>query len=59
MKSAQQLAASLALSLFCVGTALAIEYPIGVPQHKAGMELAAVYLQAVEMEPDGMMRKAA
>ena len=38
--------------------ALAIEYPIGVPQQRAGMEVAAVYLQPVEMEPEGMMKKA-
>lgn len=36
----------------------AIEYPIGVPQQRAGMEIAAVYLQPVEMEPAGHMRKA-
>lgn len=40
-------------------TALALEYPIGVPKNLAGMEIAAVYLQAVEMEPEGHMRKAA
>lgn len=39
--------------------AVAIEYPIGEPQHCAGMEIAAVYLQPVEMEPAGMMRPAA
>ena len=45
-----------------VGAALsaqAVEYPIGAPQQKNGMEIAAVYLQPVEMEPDGMMKKAA
>ena len=39
--------------------ALALEYPIGRPQNVAGMEIAAVYLQPVEMEPEGHMRKAA
>jgi periplasmic iron binding protein len=39
-------------------SALALEYPIGSPQNLAGMEVAAVYLQAVDMEPDGHMRKA-
>ncbi len=34
------------------------EYPIGKPQLKAGMEIAAVYLQPIEMEPAGMMRPA-
>lgn len=39
-------------------TSLALEYPIGAPQQKNGMEIAAVYLQPVEMEPAGMMRAA-
>lgn len=39
--------------------ALAVEYPIGAPQNVAGMEVAAVYLQAIDMEPEGHMRKAA
>lgn len=38
--------------------ATAIEYPIGTPQNVAGMKVAAVYLQPIEMEPEGMMRKA-
>lgn len=40
-------------------SAHALEYPIGAPVQRDGMEVAAVYLQPVEMEPDGMMRKAA
>ncbi|CAG4885349.1 Periplasmic protein p19 involved in high-affinity Fe2+ transport [Georgfuchsia toluolica] len=40
-------------------TAAALEYPIGTPQNLAGMEVAAVYLHAIDMEPDGHMRKAA
>lgn len=40
-------------------SALAAEYPIGKPQIKNGMEIGAVYLQPVKMEPEGMMRKAA
>jgi uncharacterized protein involved in high-affinity Fe2+ transport len=39
-------------------TATALEYPIGKPQIKNGMEVAAVYLQPVTMEPAGMMRDA-
>jgi hypothetical protein len=46
-------AAALALS------AHALEYPIGAPQQMYGMEIGAVYLQAIEMEPEGHMRKAA
>ena len=38
--------------------AAAKEYPVGKPVVKNGMEIAAVYLQPVRMEPDGMMRKA-
>ncbi len=37
---------------------LAKEYPIGKPHQVGGMEVAAVYLQPVEMEPPGMMRAA-
>ncbi len=39
--------------------AAALEFPIGTPYERSGMEVAAVYLQAVDMEPDGLMRKAA
>lgn len=38
-------------------TAHAIEYPIGTPQQRVGLELSAVYLQPITMEPEGMMRK--
>jgi periplasmic iron binding protein len=34
----------------------AVEYPIGTPQQRSGMEIAAVYLQPVTMEPEGMMK---
>jgi len=37
-------------------TALAVEYPIGAPLQRSGIEIAAVYLQPVTMEPDGMMK---
>lgn len=36
-------------------SALAAEYPIGEPTEIHGLEVAAVYLQPVEMEPEGMM----
>ena len=39
-------------------TASALEYPIGAPHNVSGMEVGAVYLQPVEMEPGGMMRAA-
>ncbi|MBI2383388.1 MAG: iron transporter [Gammaproteobacteria bacterium] len=41
-----------------MSSAGAIEYPIGVPEQRFGMEIAAVYLQPIGMEPDGMMRPA-
>ena len=41
------------------GIAGALEYPAGQPQIAAGMEVAAVYLQPIEMDPPGMMRDAA
>ena len=44
------LAAASALNAF------AVEYPIGSPQQRFGMEIAAVYLQPVVMEPEGMMK---
>ena len=47
------------LVLVSATSALALEVPVGKPQHQAGMEVAVVYLQPVVMEPDGMMRRAA
>ena len=38
--------------------ALAAEYPIGKPKNINGLEVAAVYLQPIEMDPPGMMREA-
>jgi uncharacterized protein involved in high-affinity Fe2+ transport len=40
-------------------TASAVEYPIGSPKLLNGMEIAAVYLQPIEMEPEHIMRPAA
>ena len=37
-------------------SAMALETPIGLPQSLYGMEIAAVYLQAIEMEPKGIMK---
>jgi len=36
-------------------SATAAEYPIGKQQIQGGMEIGAVYLQPVTMEPEGMM----
>ncbi|BAP81048.1 hypothetical protein MT1_3874 [Pseudomonas sp. MT-1] len=52
--------ATLAIaSLLLTPLAQAKEYPIGEPQQCGGMEVGAVYLQPVEMEPAGMMLDAA
>ncbi len=50
--------AGAALLVLTPLAAVAVEYPIGSPRNVAGMEIAAVYLQAIEMEPEGMMAKA-
>ena len=52
-------AALLALGFLSSTAVQALEYPIGAPQNLAGMEIAAVYLQPIDMEPEGHMRKAA
>ena len=39
-------------------SASAAEYPIGKQHIQDGMEIGAVYLQPITMEPEGMMRKA-
>ena len=44
---------------FAAAPALALETPIGKPQKQSGMEIAAVYLQPVPMEPAGMMKSVA
>src|SRR4051794_25010182 len=47
------------IAVLTMGTAAsALEYPIGKPQIRSGMEISAVYLQPVTMEPAGMMRDA-
>jgi uncharacterized protein involved in high-affinity Fe2+ transport len=46
-------------ALAVVAPAIALETPIGKPQIRNAMEIAAVYLQPVAMEPEGTMRKAA
>lgn len=53
------LVAATGIAIIGLGsTAIAKEYPIGKPQMVADMEVAAVYLQPIEMEPPGMMRDA-
>ncbi len=47
------------VGLAALQPALAREYPIGKPHIQNGMEIGAVYLQPVTMEPDDMMLPAA
>lgn len=49
--------AAVLYAAFAVPSA-AKEYPIGKPQFAHGMEIAAVYLQPIAMEPEGAMRPA-
>ncbi|HXW23902.1 MAG TPA: iron transporter [Xanthobacteraceae bacterium] len=53
-----RLATAIVIAILAVSTVIAKEYPIGKPQTVAGMEVAAVYLQPIEMDPPGMMREA-
>jgi len=46
-------------ALLVASHSYAKEYPIGEPQQCAGMEVGAVYLQPIVMDPPGMMRPAA
>jgi uncharacterized protein involved in high-affinity Fe2+ transport len=55
-RASAMLASALVVTLGSIAPAFALEYPIGKPQIRAGMEVSAVYLQPVPMEPDGMMR---
>jgi hypothetical protein len=49
----------MAATLMATNCASAKEIPIGEEQHPPGMTVGAVYLQPIEMEPEGMMRPAA
>jgi uncharacterized protein involved in high-affinity Fe2+ transport len=55
-RASAMLASALVVTLGSIAPAFALEYPIGKPQIRAGMEVSAVYLQPVSMEPTGMMR---
>lgn len=51
----------LVIALLSLNTASAFskEYPIGTPKKLNGIEIGAVYLQPIAMEPDHIMRPAA
>ena len=54
-----RIAGIAAVAACCVASGAAgKEYPIGQAQEKDGMNIAAVYLQPIEMDPTGMMREA-
>lgn len=53
------LVAVLAASTLAAGAASAKETPIGPHMVRDGVEVGAVYLQPIEMDPPGMMRAAA
>lgn len=53
------LAATLCIAAMGFGSAaLSKEYPIGKAKQVAGLEVAAVYLQPIEMDPPNVMREA-
>mgnify|MGYP003650309204 CR=1 FL=1 len=56
----RKLALSLAVGIGTLVSsgAWALEYPIGEPQLDGNMEVAAVYLQPIKMDPPGMMQPA-
>jgi periplasmic iron binding protein len=58
LRFARQFFVTASIFSFTAGSALALEYPIGEPQNGGGLEVAAVYLQPIVMEPAGMMRPA-
>lgn len=58
MKNSSPLCATLLAGLISLSTAAsAAETPIGKHAIVNGMEIGAVYLQPVKMEPEGMMKK--
>jgi uncharacterized protein involved in high-affinity Fe2+ transport len=55
----RNLVAAIVVTVAFAAGAVAKEYPIGKPKTQSGMEVSAVYLQPIEMDPPGMMRAAA
>lgn len=53
------IAAAIGVAATFSGAALAKEIPIGKHVVQQGLDIGAVYLQPIEMEPAGMMRAAA
>ena len=59
MRSRGLIAAAAFAAMALTGDASAKEYPIGKPKIVSNMEISAVYLQPIEMDPPNMMRAAA
>jgi uncharacterized protein involved in high-affinity Fe2+ transport len=47
-----------ASAVLIAGPVVAKEYPLGKPQEKNGLEIGAIYLQPIEMDPPDVMRPA-
>src|SRR3989338_9219486 len=56
MRILKKMVLSLSILFLTYLPAMALETTIGLPQSLYGMEIAAVYLQAIEMEPKGIMK---
>ncbi len=54
----KRILSAAAIAALVASPLAAKEYPIGKPQMKGGMEVAAVYLQPIEMDPPDVMRAA-
>src|SRR3989304_3822341 len=50
------LIANFVAAFFAPSSPPAFAYPLGAPLQRYGMEITAVYLQPVTMEPEGMMK---
>lgn len=58
MRNLSILSLTTGLLVSSIPVSFALEYPIGSPKLLNGMEVAAVYLQPIEMEPHHIMRAA-
>jgi uncharacterized protein involved in high-affinity Fe2+ transport len=55
-RASAMLGSAVLVSVVSAPPAFALEYPIGKPQIRAGIEVTAVYLQPISMEPADIMR---
>lgn len=59
MKHLKAIILTAGILFLSYSSSMALETPIGIPQSLYGMEISAVYLQAIEMEPKGIMKQRA